>query len=84
MEERIEDREEPRRHLVEIKVDNHPYRVSAGRHLVSEIKHLAGVPEAFELDEDIHGKLTPIDQAGSVTIKGGETFVSHPRDGSSS
>ena len=69
---------------VEIVVDGKTYRIHRGHQAVSEIKRVAGVPQAFQLDQDINGVLTPLDQNGSVTLKGGEVFVSYPATGSSS
>lgn len=69
---------------VDITVDGKIYRIHRGRQTVSAIKTLAGVPQAYQLDQDVGGVLTPLDQNGAVTIKGGEIFVSYPATGSSS
>ncbi|WP_291127564.1 multiubiquitin domain-containing protein [Flavobacterium sp. UBA7682] len=74
--------EEPRQ--VEIYVNDKEYKISRGRHSVAEIKKLAGVPAAHELEEVINGKLTPLADDAFVLIKGCEKFFSHVRDGSSS
>ena len=70
--------------MVTITVDGKPYSIHRGRRTVAEIKTVAGVPQAYQLDEDISGVLTPLAQDGEVTIKGGEVFVSYPATGSSS
>jgi hypothetical protein len=58
--------------------------IHRGRQSVKDIKTLGGVPEADELEQVINGKLTPLADGAAVTIKGGEEFVSHPRDSGSS
>jgi len=55
-----------------------------GRRSVVEIKTVGGVALADELEQVIDGKLTPLPDEGSVTIKGGEVFMSHVRSGGSS
>ncbi len=70
--------------IVKIIVDGKGYEIGRGKQPVAAIKKLAGVPAANQLDQDINGVLTPIDQNGSVVIKGGEVFVSYPATGSSS
>jgi Multiubiquitin len=55
-----------------------------GTYQVSVIKQLGDCPAAFELEQKINGTLTPLDDNASVVIKGGEEFVGHVRDGSSS
>ena len=70
--------------IVTIQVDNKPYEIHRGRQSVSEIKRVAGVPQAFELEEVVSGKLVPLSDEGGVTLKGGEVFVSHPKDSGAS
>jgi hypothetical protein len=70
--------------LVTITVDTKPYRIHRGHQTVADIKKVAGVPLAFELEQLINGKLTPLADNGAVTIKGGEVFLSHPKDGGAS
>jgi cell division protein ZapA (FtsZ GTPase activity inhibitor) len=69
---------------VHIVVDGKEYKIKRGPELVSTIKRIANVPAAYQLDQDINGVLTPLDQNGSVTINGGEVFVGFPATGSSS
>jgi hypothetical protein len=69
---------------VTITVNGKTYLIHRGRRTVAEIKTLAGVPAAYQLDEDVNGVLTPLPQDGEITIKGGEVFVSYPATGSSS
>ena len=70
--------------IVTITVDTKPYQIHRGHQTVVEIKKIAGVPLAFELEQLIDGKLTPLPDDGAVTIKGGEVFLSHPKDGGAS
>ena len=69
---------------VPIFVNNVKYEIKKGPELVSNIKKIGKVPVADELEELIEGKLNPLPDSGSVEIKGGEHFVSHPRTGKSS
>jgi len=65
-------------------VDTKPYKIHRGNHTVVAIKQLAGVPLAYELEQLIDGKLTPLADGATVVIKGGEVFLSHPKDGGAS
>jgi hypothetical protein len=69
---------------VHITVDGKEYKIKRGTELIATIKKIANVPAAYQLDQDINGVLTPLDQNGSVTINGGEVFVGFPATGSSS
>lgn len=70
--------------LVEIFINDKKYEVKRGKHTVAELKKLAGIPAADELEELIDGTLTPLMDDGTVLIKGCEQFFSHKRDGTSS
>ena len=70
--------------LVTITVDTKPYKIHRGHQTVVAIKAVAGVPLAFELEQLIDGRLVPLPDSGAVTIKGGEVFLSHPKDGGAS
>ena len=69
---------------VPIIVNNVEFQIRRGRRTVVDIKTLAGVTLAHELEQIIDGKPTPLPDDGAVTIKGGERFISHPRDASAS
>jgi len=71
-------------HEVTITIDNKTYKVRAGRTAVAELKQIAGIPPAYELEEIVDGKLVPLKDDEHVLIKGGERFVGHPRGGASS
>lgn len=70
--------------FVTIVINNQKKEIHRGRATVAEIKQVGGVPAADELEQVIAGKLTPLPDDGAVTIKGGEIFISHPRDSGSS
>lgn len=69
---------------VTITIDNKNFTVHRGSKTVAELKQLAGVPPAYELEEIVDGKLVPLGDDQRVVIKEGERFVSHPRAGASS
>ena len=69
---------------VTITIDNKLFTVHRGSKTVVELKQLAGIPLAYELEEIVDGKLVPLKDDQRVVIKGGERFVSHPRSGASS
>ncbi len=70
--------------VVTIIVNSLEREIHRGRQPVSEIKRVGEVPQADQLEQVIDGKLVPLADDGAVTIKGGEEFVSHPRDSGSS
>jgi len=70
--------------LVNIYVDDKEFKIAPGSHTVVEIKHLAGVALADQLQQEKDGGLIKLDQTGSVTICGNERFVSFPATGGSS
>jgi hypothetical protein len=70
--------------LVTITIDTKPRKIHRGRQSVAEIKKAGEVPLAYELEQLNDGKLVALPDDGHVTIKGGEVFLSHPKDGGSS
>lgn len=76
--------DEHRQDTVTIMINNVAQTVHRGRQSVSEIKRIGGVPQADVLEQLIDGQLVELDDNGAVTIKGGEQFISHPRDSASS
>lgn len=69
---------------VAITVNNVEHQIHRGRQSVAVIKRLAGIPLADDLDQLIDCRLVHLPDDGSVTIKGGEVFVSHVKDGGAS
>lgn len=70
--------------MVTITIDDNLRSIHRGRQTVVELKTVGEVPLAYDIDEFVDGKFQPLPDDGSVTIKGGEIFISHPKDGSSS
>lgn len=58
--------------------------IHRGRQSVAEIKAAGKVPAAHELEQVEDGRLKPLADDGAITLKGGEVFISHPRDSASS
>ena len=69
---------------VTITINQNPFEVVPGVHTVADLKAIGGVPLAYDLDQVINGKLTPLKDDGKVDIYGGEQFIGHVKDGSSS
>ncbi len=78
------EREEEKKHLVVIHINKKEYKVKPGSYTVAAIKEIGGVPFADDLEQIVDGKLVPLPDNGSVLIKGGEKFVSHPKEGGAS
>jgi hypothetical protein len=76
--------EEHRQDEVGIVVNNVPRVIHRGRQTVEEIKRAGGVVLADELVQVVDGTLTVLPDDGAVVIKGGEQFLSQPRDSASS
>jgi hypothetical protein len=74
----------PGKDFVNVKIDGVEKSIHRGSHTVSELKSLLGVDPVQDLDQEIDGVLTPLENDGRVTIKGGELFFSHARTGGSS
>ena len=69
---------------VTIEIDGRSIIIHRGHQTVVAIKQAGGVPLAYDLDQVIDGKLKPLTDDGAVTLKGGEVFISHVKDGGSS
>jgi len=70
--------------LVSITINGKTVSIHRGHQTVAEIKQAGGVNPAHELEQVRDGQLWPLPDDGAVTLKGGEVFVSHPRDSASS
>lgn len=68
---------------VTITINGQDVGIHRGRRTVAEIKVAGDVPAADELDQVVDGQLVELPDDGSLVIKGGEVFVSHPRTGGS-
>ena len=69
---------------VNIIVNGDSYPIHRGKRTVAEIKTAGGVSLADKLEQVINGELIPLDDSGSVVIKGGEEFKSHVPSGGAS
>ncbi len=69
---------------VQITINRVEYEIHRGHQTVEAIKALASIPPADELEQVVNGNLEPLPDTGAITLKGGELFLSHPRDGGSS
>jgi hypothetical protein len=70
------------KNLVDILINDVKYYVHRGHISVTELKQLGGVNPAWVLY--LFGQTNPLDDNGSVTIKGGEAFLASARSGQSS
>lgn len=69
---------------VQISVNGVQKTIHRGHQTVAAIKTAGSVPAADDLEQNINGQLTLLADDGGVTIKGGEIFISHPKDSGSS
>lgn len=69
---------------VTVTVDTKETQVHRGSWVVADFKKEVGVDANRALDEVIGGEFKPLDDKQRITIKGGEVFVSHARQGGSS
>jgi hypothetical protein len=69
---------------VTITINGTEYEIHRGHQTVATIKATGHVPAADELEQNVNGELEPLPDDGGVTLKGGEIFISHPRDSGSS
>ena len=69
---------------VTVTVDTQSKTVHRGSWVVSAFKEVVGVAADRALDEVIGGEFKPLQDTQRITIKGGEVFVSHVRQGGSS
>lgn len=67
-----------------IRINNVEHILKRGTYTVDQLKKIGAVKATDEMDSLENHKLTPLDEAATVVIKGGEQFISHVRDGSSS
>lgn len=74
----------PDHEMVEITINRIHYKIPRGRLAVTSLKDWAEIPAADEVEQIVHGNLEPLQDDATIEIKGGEKFISHPRDGGSS
>ncbi|WP_425291211.1 multiubiquitin domain-containing protein [Spirosoma linguale] len=68
---------------VVIRINNVEHKIRRGTYTVTQLKKIGNVKASDEMDALEGHKLTPLDDAATVVIKGDEQFISHVRDGSS-
>jgi hypothetical protein len=77
--------EENRQDFVQIEMNEPFFRIHRGRRTVEEIKLACGVDPTHVIEQiGPDGQPTLLEDTASVTIKGGERFISHVRSGGSS
>lgn len=69
---------------VTVTVDGVQKTIHRGSYVVVELKAALDVDPSRALDEVVNGEFKPLDDTQRITIKGGEVFVSHVRQGASS
>lgn len=69
---------------VVIRINNVEHKIKRGTYTVAQLKKIGNVKASDEVDALEGHKLTPLDDTAIIVIKGGEQFISHVRDGSSS
>ena len=69
--------------FVNITINDTERSIHRGRQTVVEIKAVGEVTLNHELEQIIDGKFVPLEDNGSVVIKGGEVFISHIKNGGS-
>jgi hypothetical protein len=69
---------------VTVTVDTIQKTVHRGSWIVADFKKEVGVDASRAPDEVVGGEFKPLDDNARITIKGGEVFVSHARQGGSS
>lgn len=67
-----------------IRINNVEHKIKRGTYTVTQLKKVGNVKASDEMDALEGHKLNPLDDEATVVIKGGEQFISHVRDGSSS
>jgi len=70
--------------VVSITIDGKPHEIRPGEHPVAQIRAIGHVPHDYDLEQVVSGKFIPLPDHGKIQIKGGEVFVSHPKDAASS
>lgn len=71
------------KNTVTITVDK-AVKIPFGKHTVAEVKALAEVPAAFDLEIIVNCRLIALKDDETITIEGGEHFSAQPRCGAAS
>lgn len=73
----------PGNSFASITINDTERSIHRGRQTVVDIKKAGEVLLNHELEQIVDGKFIPLEDNGSVVIKGGEVFISHIKDGGS-
>lgn len=76
--------DEHRRDEVEVSINNVSYQLHRGNTPVEELKRAGTVPVADQMVWVKGEELVDLPDDGSVVLKGGERFISHPRTSAAS
>ena len=71
-------------HSVEVELNGTPHRIRGGEYRGRALKIALGVPVDHELERVVDGEFRPVHNDEELRIHGGEKFVSHCGQGSSS
>ncbi len=71
-------------HTISITINRDPYELHEHVVTVKKLKQMAGIPLADQLEKVVGGELVLLDDNGTIQVKCGDVFVSHPRDNASS
>jgi hypothetical protein len=71
-------------HTVEVELNGTPRRIRGGEYRGRELKIALDVPVDHELERVVDGEFRPIHNDDELRVHGGEKFVSHCGQGSSS
>lgn len=82
--EKFFSKKEEHTKFVQIIINGKEKSIIRGEHTVNEIKILGDIQQGWELEMIVNQKLTPLKDDATIFIKGGDEFVGHVRDGSSS
>jgi hypothetical protein len=74
----------PEHELVTITINGTEYKIHRGVYTVQQLKDIAKILAADELNQIVNGNITPLPNNHPIEIKGGEIFVSNVPSGGSS
>ena len=77
-------REPQKPNEVSISINNVEHTIAPGHTTVKELKKLGSVTAGDELVQVVDCEVVALEDGGTVCIRGGEVFVSHPRQGGAS
>lgn len=72
------------KNIVTVEINGDPKEIHRGNYKTPDLKEALGVNQNYVIDQLLNGELTEIEDNSRIVIKGGESFVSHVRSGSSS